>query len=227
MDKVRILVLGDSGSGKTSLLHLICRGEPLPHISYTVGAAVDVKLHEFKEGTPQQKSYFIELIDVGGSHSHRNSRKVFYGVAHGIILVHDLTNKKSDQNLRKWLHEVMSWNNSADKYRESTWDTYDDKNEDVRDVSLPLLVLGTKLDLLNDPSSNPLPVHGHRRSDIAELYQTEEIHLNCNDPKSLVPGSSAANKLSRFYDKVISRQFAKRDLSLPGGGSISERRRWN
>ena len=49
----------------------------------------------------------IELWDVGGSHSHRNSRHVFYSNFHGIILVHDLANRKSQQNLEKWLHEVL------------------------------------------------------------------------------------------------------------------------
>ena len=41
------------------------------------------------------------------------------------------------------------------------------------------------------------------RSDIAEELGTEEIHLNCNDPSSLAAGSSAATKLSRFFDKVL------------------------
>ena len=40
------------------------------------------------------------------------------------------------------------------------------------------------------------------RSDIAEELGVEEIHLNCNDPGSLAAGTSAATKLSRFFDKV-------------------------
>ena len=45
-DRARILVLGDSGVGKTSLVHLIAHGKPLSQIAYTVGAAIEVKLHE-------------------------------------------------------------------------------------------------------------------------------------------------------------------------------------
>ena len=37
----------------------------------------------------------------------------------------------------------------------------------------------------------------------------EEIHLNCHDPGGLSPGSSAATKLSRFFDKVIERQVSR------------------
>ena len=46
-----------------------------------------------------------------------------------------------------------------------------------------------------------LPVH-QRRSVVSEEYSTEEIHLNCNDAKSMAPGTSASNKLSR-YDTTL------------------------
>lgn len=119
IDKVKVLVLGDSGNilpsystvttigmgrnsdlifllhsmkpvfpiigvGKSSLTHLIAQKVPVSKSTWTVGCSVEVKLHEYKEGTPQQKTYFIELWDVGGSSSHRNARHVFYLGVHGI-----------------------------------------------------------------------------------------------------------------------------------------------
>ena len=70
LDRVRILVLGDSGVGKTSLVHLISQGRPLQQLSYTIGAQVEVKLHEYREGTPQQKTYWI-----GPGHRGLSSRR--------------------------------------------------------------------------------------------------------------------------------------------------------
>ena len=64
LDRVRILVLGDSGVGKTSLVHLISRGKPLSHITYTIGASIEVKLHEYREGTPSQRPYWIGTYSV-------------------------------------------------------------------------------------------------------------------------------------------------------------------
>ena len=72
-------------------------------------------------------------------------------------------------------------------------------------VSIPLLVVGTKVDEAN---GSRLPLHS-RRSDIAEEFGTEEIHLNCNDRNSIGPGTSAATKLSRFFDKVTRRASVK------------------
>merc|ERR1711946_91965 len=88
IDKVRILVVGDSGVGKSSLVHLLCHGQPITNPSWTIGCTVDVKLHEFREGTSLQKTHFVELCDIGGTSGHQNARSVFYTPAHGIILVH-------------------------------------------------------------------------------------------------------------------------------------------
>ncbi len=64
-----------------------------------------------------------------------------------------------------------------------------------------------------------------KRSFIAEEYLTEEIHLNCQDEKALLPGSSALNKLSRFFDKVIEKQFYRRDKSISAAVAGQEQRR--
>lgn len=49
---------------------------------------MEVKLHEYKEGTPNQRRYFIELWDVGGSQSHENTRSVFYNPTNGMNIFH-------------------------------------------------------------------------------------------------------------------------------------------
>ena len=72
-DRARILVLGDSGVGKSSLVHLIARGKPLSHITYTIGASNEVKLHEYKEGTPSQRTYWIGK--TSNFFSNRNSTR--------------------------------------------------------------------------------------------------------------------------------------------------------
>ena len=85
-------------------------------------------------------------------------------------------------------------------------------------VNIPLLVIGTKSDLAGERGR--LPLH-QRRSDIAEEFGTEEIHLTCLDPGCLAAGSSAATKLTRFFDKVVERQYHARDRSR----SVNQERR--
>jgi Rab-like protein 3 len=197
IDKVRILVVGDSGVGKTSLTHLICHNEAITSPSWTVGCSVEVKLHEFKEGLPQQKTYFVELWDVGGSSSHRNTRSIFYNPVNGIILVHDLTNRKSQQNLQKWLSEIINHESSGKASK--SFDDFDPE-QFLGSTQIPILVIGTKLDLAG---SN----RAQRAVTFAEECGADEILLNCRQPHALAAGSSSAVKLTRFFDKVIEKKF--------------------
>lgn len=45
-EKIRILVLGDSGVGKTSLVELVCSGTELRKPRSTVGCTIHMKIHE-------------------------------------------------------------------------------------------------------------------------------------------------------------------------------------
>ena len=96
------------GVGKTSLTHLIANNEPLISPGWTIGCSVEAKLHEYKDGTQMQTTFFVELWDIGGSINHKNTRNCFYQPTNGIILVHDLTNRKSHDNLQKWLYEILN-----------------------------------------------------------------------------------------------------------------------
>lgn len=87
LDKVRIVVVGDSFTGKSTFVNLIANNEVSHNLYTTIGCTVEVKLHEYKEDTPQQKQFFIEFFDVGGSMSTKNARNVFYQQTNGIILV--------------------------------------------------------------------------------------------------------------------------------------------
>lgn len=97
-----------SGCGKSSFVHLIANNEVLTSPSFTVGCNVEVKLHNYKEETSAERPFFVELFDVGGSIGHKNTRSVFYNQANGIILVHDMTNRKSQENLKHWLVEILN-----------------------------------------------------------------------------------------------------------------------
>uniref|UniRef100_A0A8C8DL28 RAB, member of RAS oncogene family-like 3 n=1 Tax=Oryzias sinensis TaxID=183150 RepID=A0A8C8DL28_9TELE len=45
LDRVKVLVLGDSGVGKSSLVHLLCQNQVLGNPSWTVGCSVDVRIN--------------------------------------------------------------------------------------------------------------------------------------------------------------------------------------
>ncbi|EDO47568.1 predicted protein [Nematostella vectensis] len=212
VEKVRIAVVGDSGVGKTSLVHLICHEESISSAAWTIGCTVEVKLYDYKEGMPGGKTFFLEFWDIGGSANHENSRSIFYNGINGLILVHDLTNRKSFTNLRKWLAEVL--NASKDLYgannkQKDSWfgfttdiiEEYDP--EQFAGNQIPVIVVGTKLDQAR-PSRLTSTARG---MNFVEEIGADVISIDCMNVKQLRPGTANSKKLINFFDKVIERRF--------------------
>ncbi len=85
----KVVVVGDAGVGKTTLVHVLAHGAaPRGDPPWTVGADVEVVPPQ-----PQQRiTRPVELWDVGGSLRFADTRAVFYDDVDGVILVHNLAN---------------------------------------------------------------------------------------------------------------------------------------
>nr|CAB3501447.1 unnamed protein product [Digitaria exilis] len=111
--QVRVLVVGDSGVGKSSLVHLILKGSAIARPAQTVGCTVGVK--HITYGSPgsssnnisdAERNFFVELWDVSGHERYKACRSIFYTQINGVIFVYDLSQRKSKTNLNKWAVEV-------------------------------------------------------------------------------------------------------------------------
>jgi len=196
-DKVRILVLGDSGCGKTALLHLICHEEVLKrNIPSTVGVNLEVKLHEYGD-----RPFFIEFWEVGGKPKYESTRSILYSQVSGLILVHDLTNKISYTNLKKWVIELLSKISLTSNFR---WKVEDTDTENLFELELdngatcPVLILGNKEDLIVKKESSNQAV---------EESGAGTVSVSALNPSAFSPGSYPYEKLNTFLNKLIHRTF--------------------
>jgi len=212
--KVKVLVLGDSGVGKSSFTHLISYGQITKNPGYTIGCSTEIKLHDFKQGTLDEKAFCVEVWDIGASKSHAGSRSIFYNNVNGVILVHDLTNNKSLQNLQKWLNDVLnhetSYGLNSVKVSASSHNNSPDE-QDSSSSSLPLIMIGTKLELVNEQNRASKMTAGRN---LATQLGCTEILLDTSNPKYLVAGSGNSVKLSRFFDKTIEHAMLQRKVSM-------------
>lgn len=81
-------------------------------------------------------------------------------------------------------------------------------NFQFRNLQIPVLVVGTKIDLLDEKQKKT-----NRSAQFASSIGAEEISVDCRNPRCFHAGSTDAVKLSRFLDKVIERKYFSRDSS--------------
>lgn len=99
----RIIIVGDSGVGKTSLVHRIQTGAFFDNASPTIGAGVapiEVQLG--------QKTYSFQLWDTAGQEMYRNIIPIYFRNAVYAIVTFSFTDLKSFTNLASWLDEVRT-----------------------------------------------------------------------------------------------------------------------
>ncbi|EOA22451.1 hypothetical protein CARUB_v10003098mg [Capsella rubella] len=112
--QIRVLVVGDSGVGKSSLVHLIVKGSSIVRPSQTIGCTVGVKYLTYESPASSSSSikgdserdFFVELWDVSGHERYKDCRSLFYSQVNGVIFVHDLSQKRTKTSLQKWADEV-------------------------------------------------------------------------------------------------------------------------
>jgi len=191
-DCVRVLVVGDTGVGKSSLVHLLCSNKVLQNPSPTIGSQTEVKLHTFNN-----RSFFVEFFDIGGSPKYELSRSVFYSQVDGLILMYDLTNKKSFYNLRKWLRGIAG-NTPQWKDSDEEWQPGERRQDLVLNgLIVPILYIGNKKDLTVKEI-----LCGNTNDNVIE--KAERIYISATDTYGW---SVTVEKFNSFFDKVIWRRF--------------------
>ena len=101
---LRVILLGDSNVGKTSLIMRYTKNEFKNSFISTIGAEYGSKI--IKKG---KKNICLKIIDTGGQEKFHCLTKSFFNKVDGIIFVFDLTNKQSFENLKNWLKEAESY----------------------------------------------------------------------------------------------------------------------
>ena len=98
----KILLLGDSSVGKTCFLKRYTDNTFQDAYLSTIGFDFKFKFVTLDNG----KTVKVQLWDTAGQERFRTIAKSYYKGAHGIILIYDVTNRKTYDNIKKWLNQI-------------------------------------------------------------------------------------------------------------------------
>ncbi|KAK8566166.1 hypothetical protein V6N13_021238 [Hibiscus sabdariffa] len=228
--QVRVLVVGDSGVGKSSLVHLIVKGSSTSCPPQTIGCTVGVKHTTY--GSPgssssilkgdAERDFFVELWDVSGHERYKDCRSLFYSQINGVIFVHDLSQRRTKTSLQQWAAEIAATGTFSAPL----------SSGGPAGLPVPYIVIGNKADIAakegtRGSSGNLVDVALQWVEKQGLLPSSEELPLTESFPGS--GGLMAAAKearydkegLMRFFRMLIKRRYFPDDLSTSNTWSIS------
>ena len=98
----KILLLGDTSVGKTCFLMRYTDNTFQEIHMSTIGLDYKLKNVQLDDG----KMYKIQIWDTAGQDRFRSITKNYYKGAHGIVLIYDITDKKTFENVRNWVKQI-------------------------------------------------------------------------------------------------------------------------
>ena len=121
-EKIQIILVGESGVGKTSLIRRYTNNIFNSNHLETIG----IEFYN-KEEKINNKIIQIKFWDTAGQEIFHSLTKNFYRKADGIIIVYDITNKESFERIQDWIKSIYD---NTDTYKE-----------------IQMIIVGNKIDL--------------------------------------------------------------------------------
>lgn len=101
---LKIVIVGDSSVGKTCLLNQFCQNRFNSTTKPTIG--IDYLTYDT---SVDNKKVTVHFWDTAGQEKFRGLTTAYYKNCHGMILVYDIANRKTFDNLTRWLTEIETY----------------------------------------------------------------------------------------------------------------------
>ena len=190
----KIVLIGNSAVGKTSLFKKLTTGEFSEKNISTIGMdkkTLNIEIEINKNGTKVQKEVNISLIDTAGQERFRSITKNYFKESDGILLLYDVTSKDTFKNVETWIdsiHESIG-NHKNSKYI--------------------IILIGNKTDLIGV-------------DDYVREVTEEEAETKCN-VKSLVWGGETSVKNIEFKDlKELFKNYVEKIYDKVGEKEVKQ-----
>ncbi|KPA81146.1 small GTP-binding protein Rab18 putativeras-related protein [Leptomonas pyrrhocoris] len=199
---IKVLLIGDSGVGKSSLLVSFTTGTFDENISATIGIDFKIKkVNVVDSHTGAKATVNLQLWDTAGQERFRTLTSSYYRGAQAVVLVYDVSEPQSFHGLQKWLDEANSYC----------------RRDEMERNNVVFLLIGNKTDLCPDENSMPLP-----KSVAQGFAQQNNMLFALASAKTKIGVAQAFDEVARnAYDKMQeAARYEKRratNLSEKGG----------
>jgi Ras-related protein Rab-1A len=101
---VKLLVIGDSGVGKSASIRQFAEGKFTDDYVATIGVDFAIKTIEHNGKTVK-----LQIWDTAGQERFRTITQSYYRGAHGVIVMYDCTDEESLANVKEWIQDIRRY----------------------------------------------------------------------------------------------------------------------
>lgn len=102
--RLKLFMLGDCRVGKTSYINRLCQNKFTEYVM-TVGCDIQMKEYTSKKGT----KIMVDIWDTAGQEKFKSLTKTMIKNADGVLLLYDITDRKSFINIHNWLQDINNF----------------------------------------------------------------------------------------------------------------------
>lgn len=182
----KVVLLGESSVGKTSLAHRFTTNLFDLHTANTIGAAFITKIYT-SNTNPERKVKF-EIWDTAGQERYRSLTPMYYRNAKIALICLDLHNFEPTFATAKYWIQQLELNNTG-------------STEDIM-----IHLVGTKLDLLRKENDDENDVHTHHQLSEEEISdKLHEYHLNnaSNIKQIHMTSSKDGTGINELFEQIV------------------------
>ena len=199
---LKILVIGSSGTGKTSFVHRWTKGEFNEIHKPTIVSEFDFKIYVYKEN-----KYRIQLWDIGGQDKSPSIGKIFARDSLGCLVISDCSKPESLKDSLDW-KKVMS-----------------DESVFVDGKKIPFVLIQNKIDLIEEKNEleeieNKTKIAVEENDFIKYYMSSVKENININEVMDYIIGNIVdrlevytKNGGEFFHDEKRQKSFSLKDLS--------------
>ena len=100
----KMILIGDSGVGKTNILNRYINDTFSETTKSTVGVELGTKVEEYNNTKIK-----VQIWDTAGQERYKSITKTYYKGAKGAFIVYDITNKDTFKNVDKWIQDLREF----------------------------------------------------------------------------------------------------------------------
>lgn len=106
--QAKLVLLGDMGAGKSSLVLRFVKGQFFDYQESTIGAAFLTQTVNVNDATVK-----FEIWDTAGQERYHSLAPMYYRGAAAAIIVYDITNQDSFTRAKSWVRELQRQGNAS------------------------------------------------------------------------------------------------------------------